>query len=175
MKKNAACLFRLEEIIHSGVTGMKWGERRYQYEDGRLTPLGKIHYGVKSGRTKVFRRTPAHRFDYVDKRNLESYDGLKRLGEVYRRAEAREREDQAYRMLENEKFPEYFRNARKSLDRMRSHTVDSVLNMKSTISDGKSFYERRLAAERYGFLFGNRDALSNALDRYNAGVSGHKY
>ena len=32
------------EMKQSGVLGMKWGIRRYQYEDGTLTPLGKIHY-----------------------------------------------------------------------------------------------------------------------------------
>ena len=31
-------------VYHSGVKGMKWYQRRYQYEDGSLTPLGKIHY-----------------------------------------------------------------------------------------------------------------------------------
>lgn len=25
---------------------MKWGERNYQYEDGSLTPLGRLRYGV---------------------------------------------------------------------------------------------------------------------------------
>lgn len=29
-------------IYHSGVKGMKWGERRYQYKDGTRTPLGKL-------------------------------------------------------------------------------------------------------------------------------------
>jgi hypothetical protein len=33
-------------LEHSGVKGMHWYERRYQYPDGRLTPLGKLHYGI---------------------------------------------------------------------------------------------------------------------------------
>lgn len=33
-----------EYLIHSGILGMKWGVRRYQYEDGSLTPEGKIRY-----------------------------------------------------------------------------------------------------------------------------------
>lgn len=32
------------KLLHSGVKGMKHGERKYQYEDGTLTPEGKIHY-----------------------------------------------------------------------------------------------------------------------------------
>lgn len=31
-------------LEHHGTKGQKWGERRYQYKDGSLTPLGKIRY-----------------------------------------------------------------------------------------------------------------------------------
>lgn len=33
-------------LKHFGIQGMKWGQRRYQYEDGSLTPEGKAHYGI---------------------------------------------------------------------------------------------------------------------------------
>lgn len=39
-------------IAHHGVKGQKWGDRNYQYEDGSLTPEGKIHYGVGDGNSK---------------------------------------------------------------------------------------------------------------------------
>ena len=32
------------ELYHWGVTGMKWGIRRYQNKDGSLTPAGKKRY-----------------------------------------------------------------------------------------------------------------------------------
>lgn len=32
------------EIYHHGITGMKWGVRRYQNKDGSLTPAGKKRY-----------------------------------------------------------------------------------------------------------------------------------
>ena len=32
------------ELMHYGVQGMKWGVRRYQNEDGSLTPKGKKKY-----------------------------------------------------------------------------------------------------------------------------------
>ncbi len=33
-------------LQHYGKKGMHWGERKYQNEDGSLTPLGREHYGV---------------------------------------------------------------------------------------------------------------------------------
>lgn len=32
------------ELYHHGILGQKWGVRRYQYEDGSLTPEGKKRY-----------------------------------------------------------------------------------------------------------------------------------
>lgn len=33
-----------EELLHYGIPGMKWGVRRYQNDDGTLTPKGKKRY-----------------------------------------------------------------------------------------------------------------------------------
>lgn len=33
------------ELYHHGIKGQKWGIRRYQNEDGSLTPAGKKRYG----------------------------------------------------------------------------------------------------------------------------------
>jgi len=39
-----------DELYHYNVKGSHWGERRYQNEDGSLTPLGRIHYGIGKAR-----------------------------------------------------------------------------------------------------------------------------
>ena len=38
----------MHELFHYGVSGMKWGVRKYQNEDGSLTQLGKVHYLQKA-------------------------------------------------------------------------------------------------------------------------------
>lgn len=37
-------------LIHYGIPGQKWGTRRWQNEDGSLTPEGREHYGYGSKR-----------------------------------------------------------------------------------------------------------------------------
>lgn len=34
-----------EDLEHTGIKGMHWGERRYQNEDGTLTEAGRERYG----------------------------------------------------------------------------------------------------------------------------------
>ena len=43
---------RSDELYHHGVKGQKWGVRRYQNEDGSLTPAGKVHYYKTMGLIK---------------------------------------------------------------------------------------------------------------------------
>ena len=38
-------------LYHTGIKGMQWGHRRYQYEDGSLTPEGKLRYGKSLSNT----------------------------------------------------------------------------------------------------------------------------
>lgn len=38
--------FLENELYHHGIKGQRWGVRRYQHEDGSLTPAGRRHWGV---------------------------------------------------------------------------------------------------------------------------------
>lgn len=41
------------ELIHWGIKGMKWGQRRYQNKDGTLTPAGKKRYKAEMDKLKA--------------------------------------------------------------------------------------------------------------------------
>lgn len=43
-------------LQHHGIRGMKWGQRRWQNEDGSLTAAGRQHYGVSEGGNRKMER-----------------------------------------------------------------------------------------------------------------------
>lgn len=46
-------LITQDELMHHGIKGQKWGRRRFQYEDGSLTPAGKERYYVESDKKEI--------------------------------------------------------------------------------------------------------------------------
>lgn len=58
-------------LEHHGIKGQKWGERKYQYKDGSLTPEGRKRYGVL-GSTKAYIQQRGRNVDkfYKESKNL---------------------------------------------------------------------------------------------------------
>lgn len=66
-------------IAHHGILGQKWGVRRYQNEDGSLTPEGKERYSKG-----IYK----YASDYSDKRKREAKDLIKLNKRDYVKARA---------------------------------------------------------------------------------------
>lgn len=73
------------ELYHHGILGMKWGIRRYQNEDGSLTPEGRKRYKESSEDerryTDLRRKTP----EQMSNQELRTYNERARLKDEYSR------------------------------------------------------------------------------------------
>lgn len=76
-------------LVHSGVKGMRWYERRYQNYDGSLTPLGRIHYGV--GEPIRARLTHDGKRAYIAKRKMQKHNRVVSLKKAKKLKEQVER------------------------------------------------------------------------------------
>lgn len=53
-----------DELYHWGIPGQRWGYRRFQNEDGSLTPEGRERYGVDEARSKSDAQKAKARISY---------------------------------------------------------------------------------------------------------------
>lgn len=57
-----------DELRHWGIPGQRWGNRRFQNEDGSLTPEGKERYGVGEARSKADAQKAKAKISYSTKK-----------------------------------------------------------------------------------------------------------
>lgn len=84
-----------DELYHHGIKGQQWGVRRYQNEDGSLTPAGKERYGtvenfinqrkLEEARKTSGRETRRSLLAYFNPKNLVSEESRQKAREQFKK------------------------------------------------------------------------------------------
>ena len=111
-----------DELYHHGIKGQKWGVRRYQNEDGSLTPAGRERYGKNLGEYGTGKQGVIRKFATGD-----WLLGNKQLGErreqwYKNRIEKRQSEGKSTHQLENKYEIQKARNIGRDLYNSRAST-----------------------------------------------------
>lgn len=91
--------YRIDELVHHGIKGQKWGRRRYQNADGSLTPAGKQRYGSAENFDRQYDAQQKAAMNAVKKA---SDEGVKtaRAGKEYEAERSRKKQRKADKALE---------------------------------------------------------------------------
>lgn len=135
-----------DDLCHYGVANQKWGQRKYQYMDGRLTPLGRLHYGIgfkNIGQVEAARRAKAkaekEKAEAKERKRAEDVDRVTRTGSA----------EEIYKMRESMTDAELTRavqrmNATKQLEQALAQSANVKLS-KASEPKKMSFFEKQKA------------------------------
>lgn len=143
-------------LMHHGTKGMKWYHRRYQNEDGSLTALGRIHYGIGKGRKEE-----------GAKELVDAYDAKKKEERSAKKAEREEINKQ--KILTSGSAAEILKNSDKFTNQELQQAIQRI-DMKTKLS--KMYVPDKSAIEtitdklnKYGNLVNSITNIKNNVDK----------
>ena len=110
-----------EHLQHEGTKGMKWGNRRYQYPDGTLTPEGKLrYYGTKAYKGRAIREAISKlKTEFENSKEFKKMsddDKKKKYSEIEKEARDRVEDTIASEETELKKWDDYHKYAISRVD-----------------------------------------------------------
>lgn len=160
--------YRIDELVHYGIKGQKWGVRRFQNKNGSLTPAGKKRYNDD---------------EYDEERERLEQETAARRGVKYVRKTKKEREaeDAENERKFNERLEKDTAAQKRTEDRMKE--VDKKLQAKynlSSMEDLDKYYKeydeewfKILDEERKKEGLSHLDMSKDEL--YHYGIKGQKW
>ena len=126
-----------KELYHFGTKGMKWGQRRFQNEDGSLTSLGKERYGKNGYRGAIGRAMDLNKLD------RERTSALSRATRLNARAERRTA--RARKKMENAKDSETAEKYKKKIEKIKSGIGQKAKDYKALAGKSKKLADKIVA------------------------------
>ena len=122
-----------EHLEHYGVTGMKWGVRRYQNADGSLTAAGKTHYGSSNSGS---RESTSDKKSYARTFFNGGYLGVRRR----KRKEAEQAQENRSNNTNKDKKKEYDSGSKEwKMDEARNLTDEELNRRNSRLQREKQY------------------------------------
>lgn len=97
----------MNELYHHGIKGQRWGNRRYQNDDGSLTPAGRQRYLKDPGD-----------MDYVEKSITKKMDKLAEKSEKYEQKARDIMNTKIGKAMASDVAARYTMKAKKAIDKM---------------------------------------------------------
>lgn len=142
------------DLEHYGVPRMRWHHRRWQYEDGSLTPAGREHYGVGPPRTI----DPEHPITSRMAKAAQAFQERRAVAKIYAEKEARTK-----RLQEGKKTAKLKREQRAKLVKEMTRTPDDLVKNRDKLTDE----EFKAAVEKFEKLKQIDTENAALLKKYN--------
>lgn len=161
-----------ESLTHHGVKGMKWGVRRFENEDGTLTPAGKTRYADYD---QSLSRKKKKKIDKLRAKEREALEAATKAGDKSERADQKGNSKKASKYeQEASKYDatadKYNKKIRKIIARSEkwAQTKTRVVDLsKATVSRGKEAAGKAIDTTKVQ-LGKQKQKVNSAMDRYIA-------
>lgn len=151
-----------DELCHWGIKGQRWGDRRFQNEDGSWTPEGRERYGKGGDRIKIEKAKATY--------NTQKYKAdLK--SKAQREKDARAAQEERNRIKLQAKTDKIARREQNKLDRKQVKLNKKLAKEQTKANDDVSLKNKLVRTKRYAM---SDDELSRAIDRLKLEVEYNK-